>query len=330
MQIEHPSFDDSCFQYHLPQIYRSVLKRFRRITQAIVALHLIFFSVFILSFAIFFLMPKNPSMVALMLGALFLVGFSYLVLFFYYQAKKPEQIAQLHEQFLQACRQHVSLPPGDVQHHLSIAEALTKFSSYLFSFESNFYQLPSVFQNITPLLNRFSAVCYWEDVFMLRRLLLQSAIEEHLKQIRVTPTDLELHASLASAYVAQSLLYRSPAAVRDKKNRPFLEERFRSAARLAIEEFRILSYYAPKDPWVHEQLAKGYNQLEMPAEEMAEIETLLTLRPHDKEILFQLGVLYFQQGMNARGLQIYEELKRSHFQRAEELISSYGASLSER
>jgi hypothetical protein len=54
------------------------------------------------------------------------------------------------------------------------------------------------------------------------------------------------------------------------------------------------------------------------------METLLTLRPQDKEILYQLGILYFNQGMNAKGLQTYEELKKANFKKAEDLISSYG------
>jgi hypothetical protein len=35
-------------------------------------------------------------------------------------------------------------------------------------------------------------------------------------------------------------------------------------------------------------------------------------------------VLYFQQGRNAAGLEVYEELKRSNYKKAESLISFYG------
>ncbi len=146
-----------------------------------------------------------------------------------------------------------------------------------------------------------------------------AAIEEHLKQIRVTPTDLEVHASLATTYVLQSKIYRIKGTRKED-----LEERFRTSSRLAIEEFQILNHYAPNDPWVHSQLAIGYRDLDMPIEELREVETLLKLCPHDKETLFRLGKLYFCQGMNAKGLQIYEELKQSNFKKAEELIASYG------
>lgn len=63
----------------------------------------------------------------------------------------------------------------------------------------------------------------------------------------------------------------------------------------------------------------------MPKEEIKEYETILHLCPDDKETLFKLGKLYFQQGLNAKGLQIYEALKKSHYKKAEGLIAFYGA-----
>jgi tetratricopeptide (TPR) repeat protein len=267
-------------------------------------------------FLFFFFLPflSKSAFFAFALGGMFLTCFSYVVLLFYFQAKKPEQLQQLRDQFLQSCRQILPTPPGEAQHHLSLAAALSKLAHYLHDFEWNFYRMPKFLSPFSGLISRFSAACYGADVFKMKLLLLHAAVEEHLKQIRSTPTDLEVHASLANTYITLSKIYKGP---------PF-EEEFKGAARLAIEEFRILSHYAPNDPWVHEQLAVGYHDLGMPEEEMREIETLLHLRAQDKEILYRLGSLYFDQGMNAKGLQIYEELKRAHFKKAEDLISSYG------
>ncbi len=103
-----------------------------------------------------------------------------------------------------------------------------------------------------------------------------------------------------------------------------LKRKFRATAERAIEEFKILNAYAPNDPWVHAQLAYSYHDLQMPEEEMKEYETIIRLCPDDKETLFKLGVLYFQQGLNAQGLRVYEELKSSHYQKAEILIQHYG------
>lgn len=329
-------FDEEYFQNSLPTYYRSILKRFRKTSQSFVHFNLLFAAAFSAELALFlFFLPflTRSAILAFALGGLLLTCFSYFVLLFYFQAKKPEQLAELKKQFILACRQHLPIPPGMAQHHLSIADALSKLSHYLQDFEWSFYKLPSFLQFLSPLISRFSAYCYWEDVHRLKQLLLSAAAEEHLQQIRATPTDLEVHASLANTYVSLSKLYRDPLsgechprAGKTKTLRPELDEKFRKFSRLAIEEFKILSHYAPNDPWVHEQLALGYQDLGMPEEEVREMEELLKLRSQDKEVLFRLGALYFRQGMNAKGLQIYEELKQANFKKAEDLIFSYGKS----
>lgn len=313
------AFDDAFFQHNLPQYYRAILREFRRVTHSFVSFNLLFLALFASElFLFFFFLPflSKSAVLAFALGGIFLTCFSYFILLFYYQAKKPEQLFQLKNQFLQSCRQVLPIPPGEAQHHLSLADALCKLSSYLHDFEWNFYNVPKFLNPLSSLISRFSAYCYGEDVFKMKVLLLEAAVDEHLKQIRSTPTDLEVHASLANTYVALSKIYK-------ESN---LEEKFKRTARLAMEEFCILSQYAPNDPWVHEQLAVGYRDLGMVEEEMREVETLLKLRAQDKEILYRLGSLYFEQGMNAKGLQIYDELKKANFKKAEDLIGSYGTS----
>lgn len=329
-QLENDrEFDDAFFQHNLPQYYRSTLRDFRRITHSFVSFNLIYSVLFAIELTLFFLfLPvfSQSAVLAFALGGLFLTCFSYFVLLFYFQAKKPEQLIFLRNQLLNSCRQLLPLPPGEAQHHLSLAEALSKLAAYLHDFEWNFYKTPRFLNVFSGLISRFSAYCYWEDVFKMKLLLLHAAVDEHLRQIRSTPTDLEVHASLANTYVALSKIYSLPDSRggRYQKNKALFEEKFRSAAKLAIEEFRILSQYAPNDPWVHEQLAVGYRDLGMPEEEVREVETLLKLRPQDKEILFRLGMLYFEQGQNAKGLQVYEELKQANFKKGEDLIAVYG------
>jgi len=67
----------------------------------------------------------------------------------------------------------------------------------------------------------------------------------------------------------------------------------------------------------------------MPFEEMQEYETVLKISPLDNDVLFRLGVLYFQQGLIAKGLRVYEQLKMTKEFKAAELISYYDAYLSE-
>jgi len=310
-------FDDAFFQHNLPQYYRAILKSFRKVTHSFITFNLLYLTLFATElFSFFFFLPilKQSVGFAFALSGLFLTCFSYFVVLFYLQAKKPEQLVQLKDQFIQSCRQILPAPQGEAQHHLALADALSKLSTYLHDFEWNFYNIPKVFSPFSKAISKFSAYCYAEDVFNLKLLLLQAAVDEHLNQIRVTPTDLEVHASLANTYVMLSKVYKGP----------LYKEKYQATAHKAIEEFFILSNYAPNDPWVHEQLATGYRDLGMPKEEMQEVETLLKLRSQDKEILYRLGNLYFSQGMNAKGLQVYEELKRSNYKKAEDLIRSYG------
>jgi hypothetical protein len=326
-QLENPSFDPTHFQYHLSQTYRAIIKRFRGIAHSFVSFNLIFLTLFASELLFFFLLLpflSRSAIFAFAVGILFLTGFSYFVLLFYLAAKKPEQLLQLKADFIDSCKQHLSIPVGEAQHHLSVADALSKLSIYLQDFETNFYKLPNFLSFLDPLLKKFSSYCYRGDVFNFKQLLVQAAIFEHIEQVRLTPTDLEVHASLANTYVAFSKLYKQELQSASSRDKPSLEQKFKTAVRLAIEEFRILNHFAPNDPWVHEQLAVGYGDLDLPQEEIGELEALCKLRPQNKEILHRLGSLYFGQGQNAKGLQIYEELKQANFKKAEELIASYG------
>lgn len=268
---------------------------------------------------------------AFTLAGLFLSIFSYFILLFYFQAKKPEQMKQVLETFLLSCRETLPIPEGEMEHHLSIAHALLKLFHYLQGFEKTLY--PLKLPGLPSRLESFSKFYHLEDVFQFKQLLIEAAIEEHYAQIRISPTDLEVHASLANTYITLSkhLLQTK----RQLEIAPFykfrfrkillpLETEFRKASERAVEEYKILHHYVPEDPWVHMQLAKSYETLDMKQEEMQEYETLQRLLPKDTQILKRLGILYFQQGLNAKGLIAYEELKKKAPSAAEALLSYYG------
>lgn len=331
-------FHNEEFQQQLPHYYRSILSDFRKTSISFALFNLIFLSIGALEIGAFFcFLPwlHESAVLAIVLSTFFLTLFSYLVLLFYYnQAKKPEQLDELVQGFMTACRGSLKLFPEGSSHHLSVAEALLKLSRYLNDYESQVLQISDRFPALTRFMSRCSANLYWRDVFHFKQQLLRAAIAEHILQIRLTPTDLELHASLANAYVAISQIYKEPNSLDSprphlhyyKKNQPVFTEKFKMYGNLAIEEFQILNHYAPNDPWIHEQLAAGYQALSMPQEEIREIEFILKLRPNDREVSYTLGHLYFSQGLNAKGLQIYEDLKNANFKKAEKLLSSYGKS----
>lgn len=298
------------FEASLPQIYRSTLKRFSHILQNYIHFHLIFLSMFFLELGVFptwHAKAADLTTLAITTGIFFTTLFAYISFLFYFQTKKPQQVTSLKETFVLSCKKQMSLPEKEAQHHLFIADALTKLSLYLEDFEE------TLFPSMKKIGKKAIRLFCRDDIRNFKEQLLQAASQEHLLQIRVTPTDLEVHACLANTYVLLSKLYTNQTL-----------ERFEYFAHLAIEEFKILNYYAPNDPWVHEQLANGYKELQMPEEQVKEVEILRSLKPHDKEILFLLGTLYFQQGQNAKGLRVYEELKSANYQRALDLVSCYG------
>jgi hypothetical protein len=63
----------------------------------------------------------------------------------------------------------------------------------------------------------------------------------------------------------------------------------------------------------------------MPDKEIEECEMIISLCPDDHQALLRLGILYFRQGKNAKGLEVYERLKPIQPLLAEELIGHYGA-----
>ena len=104
-----------------------------------------------------------------------------------------------------------------------------------------------------------------------------------------------------------------------------MEQKFTTCTKRAIEEFKRLNDYHPNDPWVYTQLAYSYHDLQMPHDEIKAYETILDLSPEDTEALYKLGILYFEQGFNAKGLKVYEQMKSHNAQKAESLIRYYGA-----
>jgi hypothetical protein len=283
-EIDDPILSENLFfEQNLSHSYRETLQRFRKISSTFVTFNLIaaiVFSIELIAFVACLPFLKTSGIFAFTLGGLSLSCFSYFVLLFYFQSRKPQQLLDLKERFLASCRK-IS------QNHLPLAEATLKLSNYLQDFERNFYNLPSPLQWLKTPISHFSGFCHWRDVFHFKQLLLSAVIEEHLHQIRKTPTDFETHASLANTYIALAKLYRE--SDRDlSRLEPNWEKKSRAVSSLALEEFKILNEYAPNDPWVHEQLALGYQGLGMAMEEIAEVEFLSQLLPHDRDVSFLL------------------------------------------
>lgn len=285
--------------------------------------------------AAFFASLAQSLVLALSLSVVFFSFFAYFTLRVYLQTKKPEQFMEIKQRYLDTCKGLLNYQEGSPDSYSALANACCKFANRLHGREYDYYQMPAWFSFLSPWLEWLSCWWHWQDIHLMKELMLQAAVHEHIKFVKSYPTSLEAHAALANAYVMLSGLYIDPRKLEGydedrwipkEKYDEKCEEKFRTTAERAIEEFKILNEYAPDDPWVHIQLAYSYHDLQMPLEEIREYETIQKLLPMDKDNLYKLGMLYFQQGMNAKGLRVYEELKKAHYNKAEILIKYYGSS----
>lgn len=285
---------------------------------------------FIFSITIFI----QTFVVAINLALIVATLFSYFTLRLVFQTNKISKSMALIHQFENACKAEAGLAENTPEYHVALAHAYCKLATALHVTEYSVLPTPRLLYWMAPSIEKFSCLLFWRDVSFMKETLLQLAAGEHIKIIRIRPTDLEAHVGLANAYVMLSGLYVDPRTVEGLDDDRWIpsskygnefKKKFRITANKAIEEFKILSDYAPDDPWVHAQLAYSYRDLQMREDEIREYETILRLCPNDKETLFKLGKLYFEQGLNAKGLKIYESLKNSHYKKAESLIHFYGS-----
>lgn len=313
------------------------LKQFALVIRNYTRFHMLFFFIgFVEIFLFLFLFPflAHSALLAVTFAAIFLTGFTFLTLRLYYQAQKPEQLNLLLQSYISEFKKH-STYTHQAEQHVALAKACTRLAEAFQGMEYEYYPSPHWLQSLRPFCEKFSCWWHWHDVHLMKEMLLSAAVDEHIKMVKSEPTNLEFHAALANAYVVLSGLYIDPRKMEMDEDVRWIpsgyfstsfDKKFKITAKKAIEEFKILSEYAPHDPWVHTQLAYSYHDLKMPEEETKEYETVLKLKPGDKETLFKLGVLYFQQGRNALGLQIYEELKRIDTIKADDLIQYYAKS----
>jgi len=333
----HASFNKQLFEEHIDRLCAFSLDAFKQIARQYAFFHIAFFSLGLLelfSFVLFFSFLTRSAFFAFTLAVLFFTGFTYFVLLFYFQAKKPQQLLDLRNAFIDQCKTALPFAHHEQEYHSAQIHALYQLFSTLHRQEYAFYTVSPAFKTLALLAKKFSVWTHWKDVHQFQETILLSIVRHYVHLVQLKPTDLEIHAGLASTFLSLAKLYMDP-----RKNAPNEEhlwispdyhaeamyEKFKLSAFRAIEELRILDTYAPNDPWVHAQLATVYQHLGLIDKEIQEYEAILKLSPKDQDILFRLGVLYFSQGRNAQALTLYEKLKGLKETKAEELLSYYGA-----
>lgn len=333
---------DSTFQVN-PIFYDEQINRVVDVVvpqfESLIRLYLLFHATFVavlatefFLFLLFFNTIAESALIAMSTGAIFLTIFAYFILRLYLLSRKTDQIHAIKNRFLRGCRDLIQYRSGIPEHQIALATACSRLADRLDRKEYSHYQAPSWIGFLNPLMQRFSWWCHWNDYHVFKEQLLQEAVNENIELVKLEPTSLDVHASLANAYVMLSGLYVDPRSFNSsdedlwvpEDQKALMLKKFRDTAKRAIEEFKILNSFAPDDPWVHTQLAYSYHDLQMPKEEIHEYEIIHKLVPHDDDCLYKLGALYFQQGLNAQGLEIYAKLCQCNSSKAQMLISHYG------
>ncbi|NGX46435.1 MAG: hypothetical protein K940chlam2_01626 [Chlamydiae bacterium] len=335
------TFRDSCAVFNTVAFHEAFQKiggpfekRFWRINHFYVLLHTLFLLLIaaeLMAFTFTFVSLLHSTALAFFLAGIFLTVFTYLVLFFYFQARGPEKLSQLRDDYLIAAK--IAIPYSEVtlEYHRAITQAIFSFINAL--------EIPSVrsrwvrhSETLSFLVEKFRIWTQWKDLLRMKEMLLISSIREHIRLIKRDPSDLEAHASLASNYQALSELYQDPKKLAHNEELTWsppefisekMREKFKQALERALEEYHIIDGYAPNDPWVHAQRAAIYCELERFDDEMTEYEKILEIDPRSDEVLMRLGELYFRTGSTAKGLQIYDQLRCQNSEKGLELIAQY-------
>ena len=302
-----------------PHPSEQTLSQFLQLTRRYAVFHLVFILLFfgeLLALLLFMPFLAKSFLLAGLVATTVLTVFTYFVLRFYFQTKKPEQLLILRDQFFQK--------------HTTI-EAVYQFIQKLDGQEYQYYQIPRHLEALAPLVRKLSVWCHFADVQLMRELVHTYGIRVQLDAIKTAPTDLELHRALAHAYMALYKIYQDPSRrgesvysfIASEYASDEMKQKFLKTARCAVEELKIVLYYNPQDLRALLALGTVYHDLDEKENELKAYETVLQLSPHEKENQFRLGALYFELGFIAQGLRIYEDLQKTGAPQASALIKAY-------
>lgn len=313
----------------------SGLKHFKKVIRSHVVFHLVFACILLFEIAGLIttcVLYRQSAFFALCISVLVLSIFTYLVLLFYMQSRKPEQFRLLKQWFLSVCSKSLSEDISPSDYHLFLAQALFLFSQFFQTKEIPTYLRSFPLDSIQRVMKKLSWLWHYKNFQRMKEILLLECTYEHLSLLKIEPMNLEVHASLGNSYLALSSVYKgllqSPVKS-DTESSSFeqmgetLEESFQTSIQNAIEEYKIIYETVKNDPWVLAQLATCYHELEMYDKEIEHFEKILEVSESQNDVMLRLAYLYFQEGHNAQGFKIYKLLKESHHEKADELFSYY-------
>ncbi len=287
-----------------------------------------FLSIQLLSFLLFFSYFSKSIACASALALFFLTLFSYFVLLFFFQGKKPQQLLSIRNTLLQSCQTLFIEKNSTDTPHLQLAQIILQSITLLSQEEHHFYKKEALLTPLTPLSGKCKIRLHWKNFHAMKEFLFSLILEEITDHIKEKPLDLKAHALLAETYLQHSILYLPP----EISSLPWIpteyfssifHQKFLACSTRAIEECSILEEYGEKNIWLYTKLTKIYQLQGSIEKEIQSQEKLLSLSFNDQEALLRLGILYFKQGDNAKGLKIYKELQTNFPLEAAQLIEHY-------
>lgn len=313
----------------------SGLNHFKKVLRSYVLFHGIFALLFFLEstfLVVLYCFQEPSSLLAIGIAVLVLTLFSYLILAFYVQAKKPEQAKQLKDWFLSVCKKSLTEDLSPADYHLFLAQAMYTLATFFQPKELPVYLSSFPIPSIQRLIKKCCYLWHWKDFQKMKEVLLLDCIYQHLALLKEEPTSLEVHASLGNSYLTLASVYKSmhreaflqqaPSSLEGLEGA--LVKSFKSAITKAMEEYKIIrSSSDHEDPWVLAQLATCYHELEMYDKEIEHFEKILEISDFNHEVMLRLSYLYFQEGRNAQGFKLYKIIKETDTGKAAELFDYY-------
>jgi tetratricopeptide (TPR) repeat protein len=317
------------YSERVAELVDPTLACFREIAKKYFLFHCAFVALVILEalfVGLFFSFLIDSFFLGVAIALIFFTTLVYFILRLYYNEQKPQELGALRDEFLAACRSFLPDPHMPEEECEAISSSALRVVDTLEGFETQFYALPENLKFAEDLMSKWIGNVHFPDVQKMKELFMMASIAEHIKLIQLNPTDGKAHANLADLFIALAGIYKT-AERHSRRQVNFWRQQEKYSLERATLELKIASHFAPEDMQIHEALAKSYHALGMASKEIHEYELLTRLRPRDPELLFTLGRLYFESAENAKGLRVYQELKKDAPEYAQKLIGLYGAYL---
>lgn len=319
---EPPTKSQNTAAYH--RLSHSALSCFQHIVKRELLFHALFIglaAISLVAFVFFFSFLSDSFLMGIFIACFFFAIVLYFVLKLYFQEQKPAELMQLRNEYLS---QYKTLGKNDPQ---TVSDAASTFAKLLDVTKLEYCALPKSLDFIKPSLEKLLFAYHWKDVHLFKELFLRSTVDQKVKQVILAPTDIAAHKELASSYMTLAAHFQMPLDRLNpaSKTAQNFWERYQTFARLAIEELLIVKEYAPDDLWTSTKLAECYLSLGMLEQAISEYEAILEENRQNIDALYNLGSLYFKQGLHGKGLKIYEQLTAVAPSKAQELIAIYGS-----